>query len=289
MRYLLFVTLIFFSAASALSDEIQSPSEGAVSNKILDVSKDLEAFRKAAKTERKEKHVNPASYDDIADEGMYWGDWDGSIMGRVIDKYKVPIPFAKVKVHSKDLETHADKDGYFQIGGLQVGGHYSLIISARGMDPGVARWIPIPVMKVAKIGDFSIEAEKLWTNFWVVTTNTFVTTETDALSNSFEKVTTVAISNYYDVVEGETNVYDYTQWYFRFHLNYLERRVLEALGITNVPLARKELARRAIGFGSDGRPLDEADSEEEEKAESDKEKEDGGDASSPEKEAIKED
>ncbi|MBR5901087.1 carboxypeptidase regulatory-like domain-containing protein [bacterium] len=284
MRCLFFTTLILLSAALSLPAEEQTASAGAVSNKILDVAKDLEAFRKATpKAEKKEKHVNPSSYDDIADGELYWGDWDGSIMGRVIDKYKVPIPFAKVKVHSKDLETHADKDGYFQIDGLQVGGHYSLIISARGMEPGVARWIPIPVVKVAKIGDFSIETEKVWTNFWVVTTNTVVTTELDALSNSFEKVTTLCLSNYYDVVEGETNVYDYSQWYFRFHLNYLERRVLEALGITNVPLAKKELMRRNIGFSSNGRPLDEME-EETEKAE----EEEKSEATSPEKEAIKE-
>ncbi|MBR6463185.1 carboxypeptidase regulatory-like domain-containing protein, partial [bacterium] len=111
-----------------------------------------------AKSEsKKPQHVNPASYDSIADDGLYWGDWDGSIMGRVIDKDRKPIPFAKVKVHSKNLETTADKDGNFQIGGLQVGGHYSLIMSSHGMEPGVARWIPIPVVKVAKIGDFSIE------------------------------------------------------------------------------------------------------------------------------------
>ena len=267
MRTYIFITLFLLSAGLALrAEESAAPAatEGSLSNRILDVARDLEALRKTEKKEKKEKHVNPADYDYIGEEGMYWGDWDGSIMGRVIDKYKVPIPFAKVKVHSKDLETHADKDGYFQIDGLQVGGHYSLIISARGMDPGVARWIPIPVLKVAKIGDFSIETEKVWTNFWVVTTNTLVTTQTDASSNSFEKVTTVCVSNYYDVVEGETNVYDYAQWYFRFHLNYMERRVLESLGITNVPLAKMELARRAIGFGSDGRPIDEADFEEEE-------------------------
>lgn len=210
-----------------------------------------------AKTEQKKpQHVNPANYDSIADDGLYWGDWDGSIMGRVIDKDRKPIPFAKVKVHSKNLETTADKDGNFQISGLQVGGHYSLIISSHGMEPGVARWIPIPVVKVAKIGDFSIEREKAWTNFWVITTNTVIVTETDTLSNSYEKVVTNCISNYYDVVEGETNVYNYTEWYFRFHLNYLERRVLESLGITNVPLAKKELIRLGIGFGPDGRPTE---------------------------------
>ena len=220
-----------------------------------------------AKTEpKKPQHVNPANYDSIADDGLYWGGWDGSIMGRVIDKDRKPIPFAKVKVHSKNLETTADKDGNFQIGGLQVGGHYSLIISSHGMEPGVARWIPIPVVKVAKIGDFSIEREKVWTNFWVITTNTVIVTETDTLSNSYEKVVTNCISNYYDVVEGETNVYNYTEWYFRFHLNYLERRVLESLGITNVPLAKKELIRLGIGFGPDGRPT-EPKIEEEEKEE----------------------
>ena len=218
---------------------------------------------------KKPLHVNPASYDDIADGELYWGEWDGSITGRVIDKHMKPIPFAKVKVHSKDLETTADKDGNFIIDGLQVGGHYSLIISSRGMEPGVARWIPIPVLKVAKIGDFSIEKEKPWTNFWVVTSNTVVKTELDALSNSYEKVVLNCVSNYYDVVEGETNVYDYTQWYFRFHLNYMERKILESLGITNVPKARAELIRRSIGFGSDGRPLEPAAKEEdkEEKSE----------------------
>ena len=283
MRLFFFITIFLLVGVLSLRAEDSSPSEGAVSNRILDVAKELEAFKKTEKTEKKEKHVNPENYDYIGEGAMYWGDWDGSITGRVIDKYKVPVPFAKVKVHSKDLETHADKDGYFQIDGLQVGGHYSLIISARGMDPGVARWIPIPVMKVAKIGDFSIEAEKVWTNFWVVTTNTIVTTELDSLSNSFEKVTTLCLSNYYDVVEGETNVYDYTEWYFRFHLNYLERRVLESLGITNVPLAKKELMRRNIGFSSNGRPLDEM--EEETKKAEEEEKSDPP----SENEAVKED
>ena len=259
MRTYIFITLFLLSAGLALrAEESAAPAttEGSLSNRILDVARDLEALRKTEKKEKKEKHVNPADYDYIGEEGMYWGDWDGSIMGRVIDKYKVPIPFAKVKVHSKDLETHADKDGYFQIDGLQVGGHYSLIISARGMDPGVARWIPIPIMKEARIGDFSIETEKLWTNFWVVVTNQAVITETDALSNSYEKVVLNCVSNYYDVVDGVTNVYNYTDWYFRYHLNYMERNVLESLGVTNVPKARAELIRRGLGFGSDGRPLE---------------------------------
>lgn len=273
MRTYIFITLFLLSAGLALrAEESAAPAatEGSLSNRILDVARDLEALRKTEKKEKKEKHVNPADYDYIDEEGMCWGDWDGSIMGRVIDKYRKPIPFAKVKVHSKDLETTADKDGNFIIDGLQVGGHYSLIISSRGMEPGVARWIPIPVLKVAKIGDFSIEKEKPWTNFWVVTSNTVVKTELDALSNSYEKVVLNCVSNYYDVVEGETNVYDYTQWYFRFHLNYLERRVLESLGITNVPLARKELIRRGIGFGSDGRPTEPKVEEEEKEVKEEK-------------------
>lgn len=221
------------------------------------------AVSSSAKKTEKKKHVNPADYDDLANEGLCWGGWDGRITGRVIDKYMKPIPFAKVKIHSKDLETVTDKDGNFTIGNLQVGGHYSLIISARGMEPGVARWIPIPVMKEARIGDFSIETEKLWTNFWVVVTNRIVKTETDALSNSYEKVILNCVSNYYDVVDGETNVYDYTEWYFRYHLNYMERNVLESLGVTNVPKARAELIRRGLGFGSDGRPLEPKPQEEE--------------------------
>ena len=213
---------------------------------------------------KKPDHVNPKNYDDLeGEEGLYWGDWDGSIEGRVIDKQMNPIPFAKVKVHSKNLETIADKDGNFSIEGLQVGGHYSLIISARGKEPGVARWIPIPVRRVAKIGDFSIEPEKIWTNFWVVVTNTLIATEFDAASNAFEKVTLNCVSNYYDIVEGETNIYSYSEWFFQYHLTYTERRVLYSLGITNVPLAKKELARRAIGFGEDGRPLEPEEQEEE--------------------------
>lgn len=220
-------------------------------------------------------HENPRNYDDLeGEEGLYWGDWDGSVMGRVIDKQRKPIPFAKVKVHSKDLETIADKDGYFQIDGLQVGGHYSLIISARGKEPGVARWIPIPVRKVARIGDFSVEPEKVWTNFWVVSTSTSVVTELDALSNAVERTVTSCISNYYDIVEGQTNIYDYSQWYFRFHLSYYERRILEKLGITNVPAAKAELVRRSLGFDESGRPIEPAlpaeEKQEEQPAQEDK-------------------
>jgi hypothetical protein len=151
------------------------------------------------------KHANPGSYDNIEWEG--WGDWNGVITGRVIDKYGKPIPYATVQVHSKDIRINADRNGFFTIQGLQQGGHYSLIITAKGREPDVARWIPIPRFQSANIGDFSLDVEKIWTNFWIVS------------SNQVSEGTWEMISNFYNVAASVTTVYTVAEWQMRFSTN----------------------------------------------------------------------
>lgn len=150
-------------------------------------------------------HTNPGVYDNIEWQG--WGDWNGVITGRVIDKYGKPIPYATVHVHSKDIQVKADQNGFFTISGLQQGGHYSLIIKAKGREPDVARWIPIPRFESANIGDFSLEVEKIWTNFWIVTSN-------QVSEGSWEM-----ISNFYNVAASVTTVYTFAEWQTRFSTN----------------------------------------------------------------------
>ena len=139
------------------------------------------------------KVKNPDNYDFIEWQG--WGDWNGVMTGRITDEDGNPIPYAKIKVHSKNITTTADKNGFFTIKGLQQGGHYSLIVKGKGFDGAIARWIPIPIDHSADIGDFKLEPEKIWTNFWVVT------------SNKLENGTWVTISNYYDIADSVTNIY----------------------------------------------------------------------------------
>jgi len=146
------------------------------------------------------KRKNPDDYNFIEEEG--WGDWSGTMTGRITDKKGDPIPYAKIKVHSKNIKTTADKNGFFTIEGLQQGGHYSLIVKGKGFDGAVARWIPIPKSQSANIGDFFLEPERIWTNFWVVT------------SNILENGECVIISNYYDIADNVTNIYDVKDYNF---------------------------------------------------------------------------
>ena len=139
------------------------------------------------------KVKNPKNYDFIEWQG--WGDWNGVMTGRITDEDGNPIPYAKIKVHSKNIKTTADKNGFFTIKGLQQGGHYSLIVKGKGFDGAVARWIPIPIDHSADIGSFMLEPEKIWTNFWVVT------------SNKLESGAWVTISNFYDIADSVTNIY----------------------------------------------------------------------------------
>ena len=143
---------------------------------------------------------NPEDYSFIEWEG--WGGWSGTMNGRITDQKGNPIPYAKIKVHSKNIKTTADKNGYFSIKGLQQGGHYSLIVKGKGFDGAVARWIPIPISQSANIGDFSLEPEHIWTNFWVVT------------SNSLENGTWVVVSNFFDIADNITNIYNVKDYKF---------------------------------------------------------------------------
>jgi len=143
---------------------------------------------------------NPSDYNFIEEEG--WGGWNGTMTGRITDKSGDPIPYARIKVHSKNIKTKADKNGYFTIKGLQQGGHYSLIVKGKGFDGAVARWIPIPISQSANIGDFFLEPERVWTNFWVVT------------SNILENGECVVISNFFDIADNVTNIYDIKNYNF---------------------------------------------------------------------------
>ncbi len=146
------------------------------------------------------KEKNPEDYSFIEWEG--WGDWNGTMTGRITDQDGNPIPYAKIKVHSKNIRTTADKNGYFSIKGLQQGGHYSLIVKGKGFDGAVARWIPIPISQSADIGKFSLEPEHIWTNFWVVT------------SNALENGTWVVVSNFFDIADDITNIYNIKEYNF---------------------------------------------------------------------------
>jgi len=146
------------------------------------------------------KEKNPEDYSFIEWEG--WGDWNGTMTGRITDKDGDPIPYAKIKVHSKNIKTTTDKNGYFSIKGLQQGGHYSLIVKGKGFDGAVARWIPVPISQSADIGNFSLEPEHVWTNFWVVT------------SNALENGTWVVVSNFFDIADDITNIYNIKDYNF---------------------------------------------------------------------------
>lgn len=146
---------------------------------------------------QRERHTNPADFDFI-DEGD-WGDWDGVVTGRIIDPDGRPIRFARVRVHSKNIRTRTDANGFFTVRGLQRGGHYSLVVGKRGFDGAVLRWIPIPSQQTADIGDYHLAYALPSTNFWQVT------------SNNVAGVWLVH-SNFFDIIEGATNVYSNAAW-----------------------------------------------------------------------------
>lgn len=109
---------------------------------------------------------NPRNFEFIEDQG--WGSWNGVLTGRITDKEGRPIAGARVRVHSKNMETRTDRNGFFTFRGLQQGGRYSLLVDARGYDEALLRWIPIPRTHSADIGDWYLEE---LTNYWVVTSN----------------------------------------------------------------------------------------------------------------------
>ncbi len=123
--------------------------------------------------------------------------------GRIIDPTGRPIPFARVRVHSKDIETRTDANGFFTVRGLQRGGHYSLIVGAHGFDGAILRWIPIPSEQTADIGDYHLDYELLSTNFWQVSSNN--------IAGAW-----VMSSNFCDIIEGDTNLYDAATWRSNF-------------------------------------------------------------------------
>lgn len=114
-------------------------------------------------------HENPKDFDFIDDQG--WGDWSGSLAGRIIDANGVPIAGAAIRVHSKDIVARTDHNGYFVIHGLQQGGRYSLIIGREGYRDGLARWIPIPRYYTADIGDYHLDPAPIQTNYFAVASN----------------------------------------------------------------------------------------------------------------------
>ncbi len=152
----------------------------------------------ASASAAKKRHENPKDFNFIEEEG--WGDWNGVMTGRIIDKYGDPIPHITIRVHSKDIKTKTDANGFFTIKGLQKGGHYSLIIDAKGYDYTVARWIPIPKYQSADIGDYYIEPEPIWTNFWQIT------------SNLVENGTWMILSNFVDIADNITNIHTVAEW-----------------------------------------------------------------------------
>ncbi len=143
-------------------------------------------------------HTNPDDFSFIEWEG--WGGTNGVLTGRVIDKYGIPLSYARIKVHSKDIVTTADKNGYFTIRGLQRGAHYSLVINAKGYNTEIARWIPIPINSTADIGDYHLNEEELWTNMWVIITNSLYNGSAEISSNMLE------------IAGPYTTTYSYAQW-----------------------------------------------------------------------------
>ncbi len=132
----------------------------------------------------KKKHENPKNFDFIENQG--WGGTNGVISGQIVDEYGNSIPYAAIEIYGKNIKTKADQNGYFTIRGLQIGGHYSLIINAKDRETTIARWIPIPKYEAANIGSFHIKPEEIWTNFWMLTSNMLENGEWAFSSNMIE-------------------------------------------------------------------------------------------------------
>ena len=148
--------------------------------------------------------------------------------GRIIDEDGDPIPFAQVRVHSKDIVARCDRNGFFSIRGLQRGGHYSLLVDAKGYDHAVLRWIPIQTYETTDIGDYHLEPEELVTNFWVVSSNVTALGELTMTSNLCE------------IAGSVTSVYSYTTW---GAMQYIEGGRAEfAPYATNMPMIEEQPA-----------------------------------------------
>jgi len=146
----------------------------------------------------KKKHENPKNFDFIQSQG--WGGTNGVITGQIVDEYGDSIPYASVEIYGKNIKTKADQNGFFTVRGLQIGGHYSLIVNSKGRETSVARWIPIPEYEAANIGSFHIIPEEIWTNFWVLTSNLLASGEWTFSSNMFE------------IAGPETNIFLFENW-----------------------------------------------------------------------------
>jgi|GEM_PF-2822956 len=157
---------------------------------IIAVSFQLFAARK--------KHENPKNFDFIENQG--WGGTNGVITGQVVDEFGDAIPYASIEVYGKNIKTKADRNGNFTVRGLQIGGHYSLIINSKGKETSIARWIPIPKYEAANIGSFHIKPEEIWTNFWVVA------------SNLLESGEWAFSSNIIEIAGFETNTFSFEEW-----------------------------------------------------------------------------
>jgi len=138
---------------------------------------------------------NPKDFEFIEDEG--WGSWNGVLTGRITDKEGRPIVGARVRVHSKEMETRTDRNGFFTFRGLQQGGRYSLIVDARGYDEALLRWIPIPRTHSADIGDYYLEE---LTNYWQVT------------SNVVAEGVWIVTSNMVEIAGSYTSQLTYAEW-----------------------------------------------------------------------------
>ncbi|MCX7847683.1 MAG: carboxypeptidase-like regulatory domain-containing protein [bacterium] len=154
---------------------------------------------------------NPKDFEFIEDEG--WGSWNGVLTGRITDKEGRPIAGARVKVHSKDMETRTDRNGFFTFRGLQQGGRYSLIVEASGYDTALLRWIPIPRTHSADIGDWYLEE---LTNFWRV------------VSNEVAAGVWVVSSNMVEIAGSYTGEMTYAEW---VSSNVAERALAGAEGM----------------------------------------------------------
>ena len=144
------------------------------------------------------KHENPKNFDFIEYQG--WGGTNGVISGQIVDEVGAAIPNAAIEIYGKNIKSKADQNGYFTVRGLQIGGHYSLIINAKGRETSIARWIPIPKYEAANIGSFHIVPEEIWTNFWVLTSNMLASGEWTFSSNMVE------------IAASETNIFLFDDW-----------------------------------------------------------------------------
>jgi hypothetical protein len=144
------------------------------------------------------KHVNPEQFDFIPEQG--WGDWSGVVTGRIIDEDGRPLPNVDIRVWGREIRTTTDRNGFFTIRDLQQGGHYSLVVDAKGYDSALLRWIAIPRFQSADLGDYHLAEEEFTTNYWNVSSNQVAVGEW------------VVSSNMVDIIGSITNIYAAYQW-----------------------------------------------------------------------------